>query len=294
MRAAGWVFLLCLPSVALADIPPAQDLAPLHRPSRPMREAAQQHYQAGERFFRDAQFDAAIVEFEAAYKLSGEPDMVYNLSRTSEKAGKVKEALEYAARYQTLVVGTDEEERAQRRIEFLRGRYSVEQAQPKPPEQSPAKLAEQPPAVATAPDPAPNVASAPPCPPPTSKARGKVPPRRARPPLRPRLSRRFDQCLGRLVEAWALVTEGEASTQAGSRCRSLVARWRSTAQFGRLCHVEPDHQRLRCESTPTRVCVLCDPSRERCLPCACGVRVIPVRAMAAHSDARQSRLLPTQ
>ena len=175
MRAAGWVFLLCLPSVALADIPPAQDLAPLHRPSRPMREAAQQHYQAGERFFRDAQFDAAIVEFEAAYKLSGEPDMVYTLSRTSEKAGKVKEALEYAARYQTLVVGTDEEERAQRRIEFLRGRYSVEQAQPKPPEQSPAKLAEQPPAVATAPDPAPNVASAPPSPPPPKKAR-KVPP----------------------------------------------------------------------------------------------------------------------
>ena len=107
-----------------------------------MIEVAQQHYQAGERFFRDGQFDAAIVEFEAAFKLSGEPDMVYNLSRTCEKAGRLKEAIEYAARYQSLVVGTEEEERARRRVEFLRGRYSVEQAQPKPPEQPPAKPSE--------------------------------------------------------------------------------------------------------------------------------------------------------
>ena len=182
MRAAGWVFLLWLPSAALAGGPPAQDLAPLQRPSRPMIEVAQQHYQAGERFFRDGQFDAAIVEFEAAFKLSGEPDMVYNLSRTCEKAGKLKEAIEYAARYQSLVVGTEEEERARRRVEFLRGRYSVEQAQPKPPEQQPARPAEAtPPNPAPAapasqpPDPTQPAPSAPPSPPPPSKAR-KVPP----------------------------------------------------------------------------------------------------------------------
>jgi tetratricopeptide (TPR) repeat protein len=182
MRAAGWVFLLCLPSAALADVPPAQDLASLQRPSRPMIEVAQQHYRAGERFFRDGEFDAAIVEFEAAFKLSGEPDMVYNLSRTCEKAGRLKEAIEYAARYQSLVVGSDEEERARRRVEFLRGRYSVEQAQPKPPEQPPAKPAETtPPSPAPAaqarqpPDPTQTAPSAPPSPPPPSKAR-KVPP----------------------------------------------------------------------------------------------------------------------
>ncbi len=180
MRAAGWVFLLWLPSAALAGGPPAQDLAPLQRPSRPMIEVAQQHYQAGDRFFRDGQFDAAIVEFEAAFKLSGEPDMVYNLSRTCEKAGKLKEAIEYAARYQSLVVGTEEEERARRRVEFLRGRYSVEQAQPKPPEQQPAKPAETTPPTPAAqasqpPDPTQTAPSAPPSPPPPSKAR-KVPP----------------------------------------------------------------------------------------------------------------------
>ena len=178
MRAAGWVFLLWLPFAALAGGPPAQDLAPLQRPSRPMIEVAQQHYQAGERFFRDGQFDAAIVEFEVAFKLSGEPDMVYNLSRTCEKAGKRKEAIEYAARYQSLVVGTEEEERARRRVEFLRGRYSIEQAQPKLPEQQPAKPAEMTPPAAQASQPTDSTQtapSAPPSPPPPSKAR-KVPP----------------------------------------------------------------------------------------------------------------------
>ena len=250
MRAAGWVFLLCLPSVALADIPPAQDLAPLHRPSRPMREAAQQHYQAGERFFRDAQFDAAIVEFEAAYKLSGEPDMVYNLSRTSEKAGKVKEALEYAARYQSLVVGTDEEERAQRRIEFLRGRYSVEQAQPKPSEQPPAKPAETPPAAATAPDPAPNVASAPPSPPLPSKARKVPPPARSASWRAVERSRsQASACLrglGRLATKRGptaqpmpigshSMTRAAPSTPGGSCSRWWVVRLPLAARFGRLC-----------------------------------------------------------
>ena len=47
--AGGLTFGVC-PLAALAGGPPAQDLAPLQRPSRPMIEVAQQHYQAGERF----------------------------------------------------------------------------------------------------------------------------------------------------------------------------------------------------------------------------------------------------
>jgi len=44
----------------------AQDYSPLQRPSRPMREAAQTHYLSGARFFESGQYDAALVEFEAA------------------------------------------------------------------------------------------------------------------------------------------------------------------------------------------------------------------------------------
>jgi len=102
----------------------AQDLSPLQRPSRPMIEAAQAHYRSGSQFFESKQFDAALVEFEAAWRLSGEPDLLHNLSWTHEKAGHIKEALEYAARYASAVAGTDDEERARKRVEFLKQRYS--------------------------------------------------------------------------------------------------------------------------------------------------------------------------
>ena len=57
-------------SVALAQ----PDLSPLQRPSRPMIEAAQQHYLSGTRFFEAGSWDAALVEFSAGFQLSGERD----------------------------------------------------------------------------------------------------------------------------------------------------------------------------------------------------------------------------
>ena len=109
-----------VPALALAQA----DITALQRPSRPMREAAQTHYRSGSQFFESKQFDAALVEFEAAYRLSAEPDLLHNLSWTHEKAGHIKEALEYAARYASAVAGTDDEERARKRVEFLKQRYS--------------------------------------------------------------------------------------------------------------------------------------------------------------------------
>jgi hypothetical protein len=50
------------------------DLSPLQRPSRPMIEAAQQHYLSGTRFFEAGSWDAALVEFSAGFQLSGERD----------------------------------------------------------------------------------------------------------------------------------------------------------------------------------------------------------------------------
>ena len=85
MRRILWVAtLLCASLPALAQ----SDLSPIQRPSRPMREAAQTHYLSGARFFETGQYDAALVEFEAAWRLSGEPDLLHNLSWTHEKAGR--------------------------------------------------------------------------------------------------------------------------------------------------------------------------------------------------------------
>lgn len=111
--------LLCAALVAEAQ----PDLSPLQRPSRPMREAAQQHYASGSRFFEEGQWDAALVEFEASWRLSGERDLLHNISWTHEKAGRAREALDYAERYLTASRGTEDEDRATKRVAFLKQRY---------------------------------------------------------------------------------------------------------------------------------------------------------------------------
>ena len=111
--------LCCIQSIALAQ----PDLSPLQRPSRPMIEAAQQHYLSGTRFFEAGSWDAALVEFSAGFQLSGERDFLHNLSWTHEKAGRLREALDYAERYLMACRGTEDEERAAKRVAFLKQRY---------------------------------------------------------------------------------------------------------------------------------------------------------------------------
>ena len=112
--------VLCLLSSTAHSQP---DLSPLQRPSRPMREAAQQHYQSGTRFFEEGQWDAALVEFESSWRLSGERDLLHNISWTHEKAGRTREALDYAERYLVACRGTEDEERATKRVAFLKAKY---------------------------------------------------------------------------------------------------------------------------------------------------------------------------
>ena len=77
-----------------------------------MIEAAQTHYCRGARFFESGQYDAALVEFEAAWRLSGSRTFCTNLSWTHEKAGRIKEAIEYAVRYQAAAQTVEDQERA--------------------------------------------------------------------------------------------------------------------------------------------------------------------------------------
>lgn len=164
------LLLLCSPVASLAQ----PDLSPLQRPSRPMREAAQTHYQSGARFFDEGSYDAALVEFEAAWRLSGEPDLLHNLSWTHEKAGHVKEALDYALRYQAAVQTDEDRERARKRVEFLKQRYSSAPAPGEPaaasstPVVSPAQVSAPSSVPASAPSPAPAQSK--------TEARTKIPP----------------------------------------------------------------------------------------------------------------------
>ncbi len=116
-------FLLTIAVPALCCSHAQPDLSPLQRPSRPMMEAAQQHFRSGTRFYEEGSWDAALVEFEASWRLSGEADLLHNISWTHEKAGRTREALEYAERYLSACRGTEDEERAAKRVAFLRQRF---------------------------------------------------------------------------------------------------------------------------------------------------------------------------
>ena len=118
-RPFWFAVLLLLPLSSHAQ----PDLSPLQRPSRPMREAAQQHYASGTRFFEEGQWDASLVEFTASFQLSGERDLLHNISWTHEKAGRTREALDYAERYLAACRGSEDEERATKRVAFLKAKY---------------------------------------------------------------------------------------------------------------------------------------------------------------------------
>ena len=193
------VWMVLLPQVVLAQ----GDLSPLQRPSRPMREAAQTHYLSGARFFESGQYDAALVEFEAAFRLSGEADFLHNISWTHEKAGRIKEAIEYAVRYQAAVPTGEDQDRARRRVEFLKQRYSTTPA-PTEPSAAPISPAATPAPIETAPTATPQSAA------PvqqTSESRAKVPPL-----------------------ALGLVVGGGALTAAGIGC--LAGAWSTGQQLG--------------------------------------------------------------
>ncbi len=88
-----------------------------------LRDAAKAHFHNELAFYRSEQYGPAIVEFRASWELSGERDLLSNLSWACERAGRILEAKEYAAKYRDLSRGTDDAERSERRMKFLTERY---------------------------------------------------------------------------------------------------------------------------------------------------------------------------
>ncbi len=63
------------------------------------RPLAESHFEAGQQAYGDQRWDVARIEFQAAYQLSHEPDLLYNLIVIEEKDGNPSEAVTYARRY---------------------------------------------------------------------------------------------------------------------------------------------------------------------------------------------------
>jgi len=69
--------------------------------SQDNRDLAESHFNTGQAAYQRGAWDVAAIEFEAAYQLSHEPDLLYNLSKTAEQQGKLTESLRYARQYLT-------------------------------------------------------------------------------------------------------------------------------------------------------------------------------------------------
>ncbi len=63
------------------------------------RDAAARHVELGLRFYRAGEYGAARVEFEAAHGLSGDAELLHNLSWTAEKQGQIAAAIDYEERF---------------------------------------------------------------------------------------------------------------------------------------------------------------------------------------------------
>ena len=63
------------------------------------REAAARHVELGLRFYRAGEYGAARVEFEAAHGLSGDAELLHNLSWTAEKQGRIAAAIDFEERF---------------------------------------------------------------------------------------------------------------------------------------------------------------------------------------------------
>ncbi len=120
MRRLLLISLLCM-SPVLAS---AQTIAPTapQKPTKPMIDAAERHFDDGVRFTEEGNYEAARICFESGYKLSGEPDFLHNLSWTAERQGQLADAIGYAERYIAAKPDADNAERTRRRIDSLRSR----------------------------------------------------------------------------------------------------------------------------------------------------------------------------
>ncbi len=83
----------------LASVVLAFALALLAAPARADEADASAHYEAGERFYDQGDYDRAIAEYEAAYKLKPHPNVLYNIGQAYERRLDYEKSVEYFERF---------------------------------------------------------------------------------------------------------------------------------------------------------------------------------------------------
>jgi hypothetical protein len=91
----------------------AQAQAPAPAPAdSDARTQAAGHVRQGQAYFERRDFDRALVEYQTALNLSGEPSLIFNIALCHDRANRPEEALRMFLRYLELAPGGDVAEEA--------------------------------------------------------------------------------------------------------------------------------------------------------------------------------------
>lgn len=117
MISATWLLVALFAGPALAQDTPDED-----------QERAKVLFAQGQALYDQGRYEESVDALELAYKLSGKPRLLFNLTAPLERLGRWEEALDALERYQPHAKDYEVEE-VERRLETLRERVAEEQAQ---------------------------------------------------------------------------------------------------------------------------------------------------------------------
>ncbi len=142
------MLLLWLTTSASAAEPEAADLPP---PAEdPVLAEAKRLYQNGARHYEEGMYDQAIEAFFAAWELSKNPKLLFNVANAQERNGDLQASYDTLNRYR-VYADEGEEETLDRRLRSLERRLDAASSAPTPPPAPAVPPPGQAPAVAPAP-----------------------------------------------------------------------------------------------------------------------------------------------
>jgi tetratricopeptide (TPR) repeat protein len=138
VRVAALVTALAVPVTPVLAAPAAPAAEPADTDAR-----ARELYENGAALYREGRYEAAVVAWEQALKLSGRHTLLLNIAGAWERLGRLDEAIDALNRYR-VYAKADERETLAKRVAALEERRDAERAaaaeppEPSPPPPSPA------------------------------------------------------------------------------------------------------------------------------------------------------------
>lgn len=88
-------------------------------PDRDVVERARNHFNAGRAYYEDGRYEDAVREFAEAHRLTGHPDVLYNLAQAYDRLGRRQDAVERYRQYLDDAETPPDRARVEQRIEEL-------------------------------------------------------------------------------------------------------------------------------------------------------------------------------